>query len=203
MKEGKYAPKGVVLTADPPKVPIFKISRDNLSMIALDPGGVTGWSHIIFPAKVGGVDIFSLPIEVLLKNKIQWLHGQVDCRMDEDLGVHILRKCLFSHKWHSAIVFEDFQLRTLAADLSPVTITAKLEHHLWLQGRRINYKQMPSMAKRMSNERLEGLEVYTSRGGMQHARDADRHIIMTIRRCMEGGEKGRTMKRKLWPHVYK
>ncbi|AVD99709.1 resolvase [Mycobacterium phage Cuke] len=202
MKEGRFAPRPIELTCDLPKMPIFKVSQDNLSIIALDPGGVTGWSRMVFPAKIDGVDIFSLPIETLLERRIEWVHGQVDCH-DEDMGVLTLRKCLFSHKEHIAIVVEGFQLRTLAADLSPVTITAKLEHHLWLQGRKINYKQMPAMAKRLSNDRLELLEVYTSKGGMQHARDADRHVLMTIRRCMEGGGKGREMRKKLWPSVYK
>ena len=201
MKEGRFAPKGVVLTANRPSAPPFKVHKENLSLIALDPGGVTGWSHMVFPSKIKGADIFSLPIEVLLENRIEWMHGQVDCH-DEDMGVLILRKCLFAPTWHSAIVVEGFQLRTLAADLSPVTITAKLEHHLWLQGRKINYKQMPAMAKSLNNDRLELLEVYTSRGGMQHARDADRHVIMAIRRCMENGGKGLQMRKKLWPHVY-
>jgi hypothetical protein len=163
-----------------------------LAIIGLDPGGTTGWSLIVLP-----INAFeSKSLTTILENKIYWVHGQVDCITDFDRGVYTLRRELID-KWSSAaIVCESFYLRNLKGrvDLSPVQIIAILQHNQWMRHRTMHMQQA-SMAKRLDNDRLKLMNVYTSYGGMNHARDADRHVLMTIRRVMEG--KG--MKEKLWP----
>lgn len=176
---------------------------EHISMIALDPGGVTGWSLIVLRRELMKHNVFQQPLELVLNSKIAWYHGQVDCRYQEDAGVQQLRKLIDVFP-RAAIIVEDFILRPARKEssrelLSPVRITAKIEHHLWLKGRRM-FLQQPAMAKRITDERLKLLEVYTREGGLQHARDADRHIIMGIRRCMEGA-KGVARQKDYWPHV--
>ncbi|QGJ90120.1 RuvC-like resolvase [Mycobacterium phage Indlulamithi] len=166
-----------------------------LPLIALDPGGMTGWSLIVLPANIFDQ---KLPLDQLLQRKSLWVHGQTEC-YDVNHGAHILRKYLIDQWPTAALVFETFFLRgnTKSVDLTPVELNAILGHHLWIK-KRDRHWQQPAMAKRLDNDRLKLMNVYTSEGGMQHARDADRHALMMIRRCMEG--KG--MKERLWPHVY-
>jgi hypothetical protein len=156
-----------------------------LPIIAVDPGGMTGWSLLVLRANVLGKEIFSHPLEMILRSKVSWNHGEINCLDDENYGVYQL--CKLVDEWPSAVVvFEGFFVRQIAADLSPVRITAAVQYHLWTHGRGI-IMQQASMAKRISNERLKLLGCYTSSGGLQHARDADRHVVMFVRRCMKDG----------------
>lgn len=176
----------------PNERPIFA-DVDDLVLIGIDPGGTTGWSCIVLPRNV-----FELKsMEAILQHKIGWNHGQIDCS-DIDEGCSELRK-LLNRNANAAVVMESFFLRKDRGqvDLSPVEIIAVCRHNLWLKNR-VLHMQQPSLAKRLDNDRLKLLNVYTSKGGMQHARDADRHVLMMIRRCMEN--KG--MKEKLWPTMF-
>lgn len=175
--------------------------KDILPIIGLDPGGTTGWSLIVLHRNA-----FDGTIENALKTRVTWLHGQVDCRgvNAEDEGVYQLRKLIDEWPW-AAVVIEDFILRPARKEssrnlLSPVRITAKLEHHLWMRDREMILQQ-PSLAKRLDDERLKALNVYTREGGMQHARDADRHVLMFMRRCMDGS-KGRVLQQNTWPWIF-
>lgn len=183
--------------------PSRDLPRDCLPIIAIDPGGTTGWSLIVIKRELLGQNVFKQPMEMILRTKLQWDHGQVDCRLQEDAAVCKLRRLI--NDWPSAaVVIEDFILRPARKEssrelLSPVRITAKIEHHLWLHGRNV-FLQQPAMGKRMTDERLKQLGVYTAVGGLQHARDADRHAIMFIRRCMDA--KGVALQQVAWPHLY-
>ena len=105
----------------------------------------------------------------------------------------------------AAVVVEDFILRAERKEksrelLSPVRLTAKLETYLWRDGRRM-FLQQPAQAKTtISNERLKMWNCYTGTGAQEHARDADRHAMLFLRRCM--GPQGVQLKRNAWPHVY-
>lgn len=177
------------------------LTKTVIPIIGIDPGGVTGWSLIALPRKAFGN---AGTLDSILRNKIEWIHGQIDCREKEDEGAFQLRKLI--DQWPTAaIVVEDFILRAGRQEksrdlLSPVRITAKIEHHLWLSERKMHLQQ-PSLAKRLNNERLKAMNVYTSKGGMQHARDADRHVLMFLRRCLDGA-KGVELQHNSWPHIF-
>lgn len=128
---------------------------------------------------------------------MNWWHGQIDCH-DENLGCHQLKSII--DRWPSAvIVFEGFSVRQLAVDLSPVSITARIEDHLWNHhaGKEI-FKQTAAQAKTTAtNDRLKAWGVYTADGGLNHARDADRHALLFIRRCMQG-KNSQELRERAW-----
>lgn len=166
-----------------------------LPLICFDPGGTTGWSCIVLPPEA--FLHLKSPGEVIRHARL-WVHGEVDCA-DVNEGAFILRKYLIDLWPTAALVFESFQIYPggRKVDLTPVELNAILGHHLWIKQRK-RYWQQPSMAKRMNNERLKLMKVYVRQGGLEHARDADRHVVMMIRRCLEN--KG--WKERLWPSVF-
>jgi hypothetical protein len=106
----------------------------------------------------------------------------------------------------AAIVVEDFILRQYNQGrdlLSPVRVMEKFEFGLWVMGRdEQSFRQQPSMAKStVTDERLKRWGYYRRDGGMNHARDADRHAITFLRRCSEG-KAGKMLREKSWPHLY-
>ena len=206
------------------------LPNDTLSIIALDPGGITGWSVLVLRKEWLGKPIWEFSQDVILRHKVSWFHGEIDCRgMDlpnkrnmtpgtvngvrgvntEELkGSHMIKKLI--DQWpDAAVVIEGFQLRQMAVDLSPVRIIARIENYLWYNGRNM-FTQMPAMKATASDARLKEWGCYTAThskneiaiGGSGilagHARDADRHALMFLRKCM-----GDTEFRKVaWPHLY-
>lgn len=182
-----------------------ELPADVVPILSFDPGGTTGWSLLVLQRNWGTEDVFNLPQDVMLRSKSSWFHGQIDCMVNEDAAVHVLLELI--DEWPSAaIVVEDFILRTNRREmnrelLSPVRITAKIEHHLWRNGRKM-WLQAPSQAKSLgTDDRLKAWGVYTSEGGLGHARDADRHAMLFMRRCM--GQKGSVTRALAWSHIYK
>lgn len=169
---------------------------NDLTIIAVDPGGVSGWSRLTFPKKIGNQDFWLSPMDKILSQCL-WVHGQIDCK-DIEYGAYQLRK-LVDETPDAAIVFESFFIRQMAVDLSPIELISVVRHHLWMKGR-VMHMQQPAMAKSLTNDRLKTFGVYTSEGGLQHARDADRHALMMLRRCMD--KNGPKMRKVLWPHVF-
>lgn len=188
-----------------------EITYGETTVIAIDPGGTSGWSLISVHPQVlieSNADIFD--------NIFSHQHGQVDCGSrrgnlgsslhtgistdGEFSGTYDLAK--FIDAWPmAAVVIEDFSLRQLRMDrelLSPVRVTSALGYSLWLKGRDYHV-QTASDAKRVcSDERLKEWQMYDSYGGLKHARDADRHAILFLRRA-----KQRKVLRELaWPHLY-
>lgn len=194
---GDYAPKSVELQ---PKVGNIRKNvvigdQRTLPIIAVDPGGTTGWSVIQIPLVE---NVFDYPLDKILKAASKtWVHGQIDCR-NLDQGAKILRELVDEYP-HGAVVFESFFIRQMAVDLAPIELISIVRHHLWMHNR-IMHMQQPAMAKALNDDRLKEHRVYTSHGGLQHARDADRHALMMIRRCMD--KNGVSMRKKLWPHVF-
>lgn len=177
-----------------PKPRVSKAYRKPTQMgrhlICFDPGGTTGWSrmtlrHNCFEEKHTLDDIL---------DGCYWEHGQIDCS-SVDPGAKVMRR-LVNEFPTAAVVSESFFLRQMAVDLVPVELIAILRHHLWVLGRTL-HTQQASQGKRMTDDRLKNLGVYTSQYGWQHARDADRHLIMIIRRCLE--PKGIQLQQRLWP----
>lgn len=215
------------------KVPRFKNEKlgltigDATPIIALDPGGTTGWSLFILPKTITR-DNVEIPVlqslnfhSILeLSQANQFAHGQVDCGAKcgnlytghhkgistegEAIGVYKLMKLIDT--WPDAvIVIEDFVLRTLQKQkdlLSPVRITAALSYELWRRNR-CYFAQNVSDAKSIfTDDRLKTFEVYTEKGAMRHARDADRHLLLFIRRCMGNSVSARRLRHSAWEHIF-
>lgn len=186
------------------------------TVIALDPGETTGWSLV----RVSNAAIANR--EEVHENILRHLHGQVDCgRSQGALDIHsdvngdpglnpdgeargVARLMLLIDKYPgSAILIEDFILDHSKAkkdrsSLSPVRVTARLEQELWHRNR-VAHRQTPSMAKStMTDDRLKELGFYQRAGGMNHARDADRHAITFLRRAQLDAD----LRHRAWPHLF-
>lgn len=188
-----------------------EIAYDIATVIAVDPGGTTGWSLISVPPEA--LCESDVPI---LSNIWSHQHGQVDCGSrrgnlgtslhsgistdGEYSGVYDLAK--FITAWPvAAVVIEDFNLRQFRMDrdlLSPVRITSALGYCLWKAGRDYHV-QTPTDAKRTcSDDRLKTWKMYDPTGNLVHARDADRHAILFLRRA----KASKDFRALAWPHLF-
>lgn len=172
------------------------------SVVALDPGGTTGWSVLmVHPEALCEPDV---PV---LANIEHFVQGQFTGEEDEQARqIMELIEC-----WSdAAVVIEDFTLRTFRMDaelLSPVRITAKVEFGLkfweglggWQRPRIRVFKQQPALAMRTATDaRLKEWRLYSAEGAQQHARDATRHGITFLRRAKEKP----TLRAEAWPALY-
>ncbi|ARW57170.1 hypothetical protein SEA_ZENON_85 [Mycobacterium phage Zenon] len=190
---------------DRPKArPLAGVNLTRVPILAFDPGGTTGWSLLVLPRQIRGRDVFSYDPATILRNAVIWEHGEMVTTGDEDAASFQLFK--MCQAWPgAAIVVEDFILRVERKEksrelLSPVRITAKLEAYLWRNTDRCMFKQDPSQAKRVTDDRLKALGAIAEDGLPDHARDADRHAVMFMRRCI--GPQGVGLKRVAWPELY-
>lgn len=193
----------------------------NATVIAFDPGGTTGWAlYTVYPE--GLSDLPDHRGERVLDNVIKWQHGQVDCGSTKgNLGVSLHRGISTDGEnagvnelvglvraWPgAAIVIEDFILDPARFNtgrdlLSPVRITSAISYLLWLQ-RREYFVQSASLAKTtVTDERLKAWGYYSSTGGLNHARDADRHALTFLKRCANPTQKGRELREAAWPYLF-
>lgn len=187
-------------------------------IIAIDPGGTTGWTLMsVHPDSLDP----GCPNIGILSNIEMFVHGQVDCgslkgnlgtgrtkgvsTSGESAGVNELLGLIRS--WPgAAVLIEDFVLRQMNQSrdlLSPVRITSVIDHWLWTNGRAEAFKQQPSEAKSTAtDQRLKAWGLYSSEGGLQHARDADRHAITFFRKASMPGKAGQELREAAWPHLY-
>jgi hypothetical protein len=188
-----------------------EITYGEATVIAIDPGGTTGWSLItIHP------EALTEPKADIFHNIFDHKHGQVDCgsrrgNLGDSLHDGISTEGEFSgvfdlvefiKAWPSAaVIIEDFTLRQLRMDrdlLSPVRITAAIGYSMWLAGRDYHV-QSASDAKRVcSDDRLKEWRMYEPAGGLRHARDADRHAILFLRKA----KMRKNFRALAWPHLY-
>ncbi len=192
------------------RIPGFKgpdpesFSTGKLEILAFDPGQTTGWSLLVVPRHIMNKDCLNWPLITILEHSIIWEHGELNALANEDECAYQMSKMVNSYP-AAAIVVEDFILRAERKEksrelLSPVRITAKLEAYMW-QKHRKPFLQQPSQAKTVvSNERLKAWDCLMEDGVTDHARDADRHAILFLRRCL--GPQGVSLKRVAWPHIY-
>jgi hypothetical protein len=152
------------------------------NLIAIDPGGTTGWSVMMVHPDALAVDDVSI-----LANIEHWSHGQLYGDADSQVK-QTYRK--------------DRDL------LSPVVISAKLEFGLkfWpgLGGQRSRipmFKQPTSVLASITDDRLREWGFYDAEGGMEHARDADRHALYFFRGC-KTGVRARDIRLRAWPELF-
>ncbi len=200
------------------------------TVVALDPGGTTGWSVMqVHP------DALSSPSIKILENVTHWAEGQVvsessDVKVESasparwEARKNIIKmagpqfafdassECNAVHElialidaWPGCVVVtEDFILRqmNMARDLlAPVRIMAGLDYLLWKRGM-VMYRQQPAEAKTTCTDaRLKMWGFYTSDGAQRHARDATRHAITFLRKCKDMNM-GAGRRGLAWPHIY-
>ena len=178
----------------------FELPNNCLPILAIDPGGTLGWSLLVIPRKVGNQEALACPPGSILKNKVLWHHGEIFTKLSEDLAMYQITKLM--SEWPSAaVVCEGFVLRKPQKGedvLSPVRQIAIIRNNLWLAGRRV-FMQDPSMKYTANDERLHNWGVYTRKGGLEHARDADRHAMVFLHRNIQHPE----LRMEAWPHIYR
>jgi hypothetical protein len=143
----------------------------NYEVLALDPGGTTGWALFsVHPEAMSGD-----PDVHVLDNVLWWNSGQFTGRQDDQID-EILA---LVEEWPNArLVTEDFLLRQLNAVLWPVEINA-----IVLRATRPRYwvKQHASLAmSTVTDDRLKAWGFWVP--GKEHARDAIRHAITFLKR---------------------
>ncbi len=176
---------------------------DSLTVIGLDPGGTTGWSVM----RVAYADLINAELQT---HKIvhSWYHGQVDCgtlrgnagvsasgtgddemgisETGEAAGVYVLDN-LISWNVPAAVVVEDFiidrrRLSTGRDFLSPVRVTYRLHQLQWAQRQNTWHIQPVSDKSTANDERLRRWGFFTGTHADRHARDADRHALVFLRK---------------------
>ena len=190
---------------------VGKFDEDDLpwaSILALDPGGTTGWSVMcVDPAAL------SDPAVMILDSIYHWSQGQIE----GDTNTQTDEIAELFDAWHNTpVVLERFILRKFLKSeelLSPVRVSACVEYLAARggYGRRKRYAPRPYVyqnvdaAKRTAtDDRLKDWGLYLA-DGQQHARDATRHAITLLRAAKEqrhAGPGGYWMKQHLWQQWY-
>lgn len=168
----------------------------------VDPGGTTGWGVMsVFPELL----VSDLPIH---KNIQHWMCG------DESGNENQMTSAMLAlwDLWEDAAVgIESFNLRQMAVQLSPVSISAKIGYGLWLQekwaaeedGRdmargRLVFKQSPSLAKTtLTDDRQREFGLWVP--GLDHKRDAIKHCFTFLQRAQENSR----IRYAAWPHLFR
>ena len=197
-------------------------SLKNLTVVGFDPGGTTGWS--VMKVDYAKLMDLKLPVQDAVH---AWYHGQVDCGSqsgsagdsatanDYDLGISETGEaagaaiCVniieLQFKVYAglgtAVVIEDFIPReqNMSRDfLSPVRVTSRIEQKLWELRAVTQWRQQPSEAKTaITDDRLKNWGLYRDGQAARHARDADRHALLFLRKARQ--KPGRI--RDAWPVV--
>lgn len=143
-------------------------------VLALDPGGTTGWSVFQVHPDAMGPD----PSITVLSNVELWTAGEFTGPQDQQVD-QILE---LVEVWSEArLVTEDFKLRAVNAVLDPVEINAVIA---WACRPRYWQRQMAALAmSTVTDERQKAWGFWVP--GKPHARDAVKHAITYLRRSKE------------------
>jgi hypothetical protein len=155
-------------------------------VIALDPGGTTGWALIqVHPEAMGGD-----PGVPVLSNIEFWTAGQFTGKQDNQID-EILE---LVGSWPNArLVTEQFVLRQMNALLDPVEINAILR---WAVRPRYWVQQQANLAmSTVTDDRQKAWGFWIP--GQEHARDAVKHGITFLKRRKEAAIKEAQMARRI------
>lgn len=202
---------------NPPIEQMFKSMSDNqilhglghLTVVGVDPGGTTGMSVM----QISYVDLVN-PQTPLQGAIFGWMHGQVDCgsqsgnaaesatamgglgvsETGEAAGVAIIENIICQAAAEpAAVVIEDFIPREFNQSrdfLSPVRITAALNQLLWELRATTQHRQQASEAKTTcTDDRLQKWGFFEGGNSDRHARDADRHALLFLRKLRSKGSR--------------
>lgn len=169
----------------------------------IDPGGTTGWGVI-------AVDPFLIVDNkpITPRSVAHWSCGDIKGNENQ-----MASQCLeLLDLWEDAAAgLEKFTLRQRHVELSPVSVTAKIEYALWLMEKwaaeeeerpmrrgRMVFKQEPSLAKRtLTDDMMRDLGFWVP--GPDHKRDAIKHCYTFLQRMQE---KPRA-RAYAWPALFK
>jgi hypothetical protein len=147
---------------------------DGYQVLALDPGGTTGWAVLcVHPEAMEGDP------DVPVMSNIEWwtageFTGSSLSQCDEIVEL--------AHSWPSArLVTEGFKLRQLNAELDPVEINHTVA---WALRPRYFVQQQPALAmSTVTDDRQKEWGFWVP--GKPHARDAVKHGITFLKRQKE------------------
>jgi hypothetical protein len=160
------------------------MDEDFYSCASFDPGGTTGWAVMSVYREA-----IEDPEYKILENVAHWSAGEFvgpwESQVDQMIELVL--------SWPSAkVVCEDFYLRQMAVDLSPVKVTSAFEYEMRRISRKYKggpvrpvIKQMPALAMAITDDRLRAWGYYASLTGQPHARDALKHNLTWLRRAKE------------------
>lgn len=151
---------------------------DQYIVLALDPGGTTGWCVMcVHPDAMTGDPEFRV-----MDNVLWWTAGEFTGNQDDQIDEIVA----LIASWPSArIVTEDFVLRQMNAVLAPVEINATLR---WAIRPRYYVKQQASLAlTTVTDDRQKDWGFWVP--GKEHARDAVKHAITYLKRRKEAAVK--------------
>jgi hypothetical protein len=164
---------------------LYDGSTGDTTVVAYDPGGVTGWALAsVHP------DSIVVPEIRILDNISHFACGQIVGdefrQVDQMVGL--------ANEWPGAsLVIEDFVLAKMSADralLSPVRLTSAFRYEMRKEsnGERVVRKQGRSLAfTTVTDDRLKRYRggYYAATAGQEHARDATKHLFTWLKRLKE------------------
>lgn len=150
------------------------VEPDSYQVLALDPGGTTGWAIFqVHPDAMTGDP--EIPV---LDNIEWWTAGEVTGKQDDQIDE--LVKLI--EEWPAArLVTENFRVRSIQALLDPAEINAVLR---WAVRPRYFVYQEPGLAMSTVTDERQKLWGYWL-PGKPHARDAVKHGITFLKRKKE------------------
>lgn len=167
----------------------------NVTVIAYDPGGTTGYAILIW--NLAAILDRNLKLEEAIHRK---KFGEITGSLYEQ--GHQLNELFFQYP-AAAVVGEGFIVRQFNQSddfLKPVEINAIAEYCLGAQSRRL-IKQQPALAKSTISDDI--LRNYDMRHhNSPHARDASRHALTFARRASAVTKDGRKLRQQSWPHLF-
>ena len=180
---------------------LLKRPESKIRVVAFDPGGTTGWS--IMETTLGALDDNTIPVHEILTG---WWHGQIVCNDEkidnyEQVAIDAMAELITAQAADAddfAVVMESYQIRSKRTDaetISPIRFIAGVEQYVWDMCRYMA-KQGPSEKTGVTDERLETWELYL-RDGQQHARDADRHALLFLKKLRAK----KSLQRKHFPRL--
>lgn len=158
---------------------------DQFQVIALDPGGTTGWSLFqVHPLAMEGDP--NIPV---MNNIEWWTAGEFTGLQDKQIDQIIE----LVESWPAArLVTEDFHVRQLNVLLDPAEINAVLR---WATRPRYWVKQDGNLAfKTVTDDRQKDWGFWLP--GKEHARDAIKHNITFLKRRKEAAIKAAAVARR-------
>jgi hypothetical protein len=156
-----------------------------IHVIGIDPGVTTGWARITVPR----LSLFGdLPSQII-KWETGQLRGRISDQVYEMCSIARMTQSL-AYKIGPVLVVEDFDFGRPLKDpevYTPVYFAQQLrfcyERTALLNDARIVMQSRATAKSTMTDDRLQAIGVWNTRGQTDHERDALRHALTALRRA--------------------